>query len=186
MEELDLEKAARQLEGLSLARVFYQSVRWASPQGWAGPGPHPVSLAVYLEGSCGQRFRVYWADQLHLHHGHGIAIAPARVIDRDLGPVEEVTELPAWTGLVGRRIQSALIHWREVSEALRSSFRILVAVHGDSVRRPDYPQTLELGFDGGAQVFLSAAQLSDGKAVGFANDLLVVFGRAQLEQIGLS
>ena len=86
MEELELEKAARRIEGESLSRVYYQSAGGADSPAWAGPGPHPVQLAVYLEMASGQIFRVYWADQFNLHHGHGIAIARTPVIDRDLGP----------------------------------------------------------------------------------------------------
>ncbi|MGD0860927.1 MAG: hypothetical protein ABR912_16660 [Terracidiphilus sp.] len=108
------------------------------------------------------------------------------MIDRDLGPVEEVTMLPAWAGLTGLRIQTAMIQWRAVSEALRSSFIGLVAVHGDWVRRPDYPQALELGFEGGLQFFIAAAHLLEGKAAGLANSLLVVFDRAQMERLGLA
>jgi hypothetical protein len=186
MEELDLEKAARALEGETLAGVSYQSVRWSSSSAWEGPGPHPVPLAVYLESVSGQRFRVHWADQLHLHHGHGIAIAPVRIVDGDLGPVQEVGDQPAWAPLVGTRVRSAIIHWRNVREAQRSSIGAMVSVHGDYLRRRDFPQTLELSFEGGAQVFLCAAQLVDGRGVGFANDLLVAFGRAQLEQLGLA
>jgi len=186
MEELDLEKDALSLAGETLAGVAYQTVRWASSSAWTGPGPHPVSLAVHLELASGKRFRVHWADQLHLHHGHGIAIAPLRVVDRDLGPLQDVSAQPAWADLVGAKIRSAIIHWRNVREALRSTFGVMVSIHGDWLRRRDYPQTLELGFESGAQVYLSAARLVEGKGVGFSNDLLVVFGRAQLEGIGLA
>lgn len=185
MEELELEKAARRIEGESLSRVYYQSAGGADSPAWAGPGPHPVQLAVYLEMASGQIFRVYWADQFNLHHGHGIAIARTPVIDRDLGPVEEATMLPAWKDSIGLRIQSAMIQWRAVSEALRPSFIGLVAIHGDWVRRSDYPQALGLGFDGGRQFFIAAAHLLEGKAAGFANSLLVVFDRSQMESLGL-
>jgi hypothetical protein len=186
MEELELEKAARRIEGESLSRVYYQSAGWADSPAWAGPGPHAVPLAVYLEMVSRQIFRVNWADQFNLHHGHGIAIARTPVIDRDLGPVEEATMLPAWKDLIGLRIQSAMIRWRAVSEALRSSFIGSVAVHGDWVRRSDYPQALVLGFERGRQFFIAAAHLSEGKAIGFANSLLVVFDRAQMERLGLA
>jgi hypothetical protein len=178
MDELDLEKAARAFEGETLARVFYQSTGCGGSSAWAGAGPHSVPLAVYLEMRSGQRFRVYWADQFNLHHGHGIAIARAPVMDRDLGPVEETTPLPTWVEFIGARIKSAIIQWRNVSDALRSSFRGLVAVHGDWVRRRDYPLALELGFENDARVSIAAAHLVQGQASGSANNLLVAFGRA--------
>lgn len=178
MDELDLEKAARAFEGETLARVFYQSTGCGGSSAWARAGPHSVPLAVYLEMISGQRFRVYWADQFNLHHGHGIAIARAPAMDRDLGPVEETTLLPTWVEFIGARIQSAMVRWRNVSDALRSSFRGVIAVHGDSVRRRDYPLAVELGFENGVQVTIAAAHLVRGQVTGFANNLLVVFGRA--------
>jgi hypothetical protein len=72
-----------------------------------------------------------------------------------------------------------------VRDALRSSFSVMVAVHGDHITRADYPQTLELAFDGAEPAYVSAARLTPEGAEGFTNHLLVLFGRPQLEAHGL-
>lgn len=69
---------------------------------------------------------------------------------------------------------------------MRSSFTGMVAVHGDWLRRPDYPLALESGFENGGEAFIAAAQLVEGEATGLANNLLVVFGRAEMERLGLA
>ncbi len=184
--ELKLERRAARLQGEVLERVLYQQLSWSAEAGasWSGSGPHPVERAVYLQSRSGRRFRVSWADELGLRHGFGVAIDELRSVDADLGPLHEGGG--PWAALLGRRVVSSRVHWREIEKALRPGFGIMVAIHADHLSRRDYPATLELGLDGGASVFIAAARLlEDGSAIGFCNHLLVLFDRGDLVRLGL-
>lgn len=172
--ELDLELRVRQLEGETIARVHYQQLRWSAPGAWEAT-PHSVELAVFVECESGRRFRFGWADELGLHHGHGIALSEVRVLDRDAGPLTEVT----WPR---RRITGASVLWRNIYDSMRGGF--LVGIGGDHLRRQDYPQSIQLDLDG-EPIFVSAARLTDEGAQGFTNHLLVLFSRGELERLGL-
>lgn len=188
-DELALERRAARLEGEVLSRVVYQQLRWSSPSpAWATGNAHPVEVAVILETAAGVRFRVRWADELELRHGYGVAVDPIRVLDPAAGTLHEASGLPAWAGLIGRRVAHARVHWREIEQALRGSVRTSLAIGLDHLARVDFPQTLELELEGGSAVFLAAARLDEGgrRAVGFTNHLLVLFARAELEALGLA
>ena len=177
--ELDLALRVRQLEGEIIERAHYQQLRWSAP---ANPPPHSpvhsVELAVLVECESGRRFRFGWADELGLHHGHGISFAEVRVFDRDAGPLTEV----AWPR---RRVIGASVLWRNIYDSLRGSFSGLVGIGGDHLRRQDYPQSIQLDLDGGEQIFVSAARLTEDGARGFTNHLLILFSRGELERLGL-
>jgi hypothetical protein len=146
---------------------------------------HPVAGAVQLYTS-GGGFAVAAADELGLKHGFGVAVRPQQALDPDLGAVEEAGRRPAWRALVGRRIAETRLHWEGIFERLRPSLSIGVCIHADHLSRTDYPQTLELGLEGGARVYLSAAALKgDGTAVGFVNHLLVVFSEETARRLRL-
>jgi hypothetical protein len=172
-QELDLELRARELAGETIADVCYQQLRWSDDV-----PPHAVELAVHLHMRSGRRYRVGWGDEFGLHHGHGITVAEVRRIDRDAGPAQPI-DWPA------RTIRAATIHWRSVREALRGSLSIMVGIGGDHLRRLDYPQTLQLDLDDDSQIFVTAARREAGGARGFANHLLVLFSRAELDGLGL-
>jgi hypothetical protein len=174
--EVDLELRVRQLEGETLARVHYQQLRWSAP--WSPSPIHSVELAVHVECESRRKFRFGWADELGLHHGHGISLSEVRVFDRDAGPSTEI-EWPK------RRITSASVLWRNVYDSLRGNFPGLIGIGGDHLRRQDYPQSIQLDLDGGGQIFVSAARLAEDGAQGFTNHLLVLFSRADLERLGL-
>jgi hypothetical protein len=173
--ELDLELRVRQLEGETLARVHYQQLRWSAPAMPHSP-PHSVELAVLVECQSGRKFRFGWADELGLHHGHGITLSEVRVFDRDAGPLTEVT----WPRT---RIGAASVLWRNIDDSMRGGF--LVGIGADYLRRQDYPQSIQLDLDGGGQIFVSAARLTEDGAQGFTNHLLVLFSRDELERLGL-
>jgi hypothetical protein len=139
-----------------------------------------VALAVYLEMASGRRFRFAFADELGLHHGLGITVHEVRVIDKDAGPLSDVTD--SWPTF--RPITGASVHWRDIADRALSRFT-LVSVGGDYLRRQDLPQSIELAFDEQTSVFVSAARLTPDGAEGFANHLLVVFSRAELERLKL-
>ena len=177
MTELELELRARQLVGETIEDVQYQQLPWTERTA-IGEAPHGVE---HLRMASGRRFRIGWADELRLHHGHHVTLSELRVIDRDAGPLERA-EWPR------RTIRGASIVWRDVCDALRGSFRTMVGIGGDHLRRLDYPQTLQLDLDGTdlAHVFVSAARLvADGSAVGFTNHLLVVFSHDELRRLQL-
>jgi hypothetical protein len=180
MNELELELRARQLVGETIEEVHYQQLPWTA-RAAIGDGSHGVELAVHLRMASGRRFRIGWADELGLHHGHHITVTELRVVDRDAGPLERID----WPR---RTIRAATIEWRDVREALRGSLRTMVGIGGDYLRRLDYPQTLQLDLDGTApaQIFVSAARLgADGVASGFTNHLLVVFSYDELRRLQL-
>lgn len=172
--ELDLELRARELAGETIAAVHYQQLRWSDDV-----APHAVELAVHLHMRSGRRFRIGWADELGVHHGHGVTVAEVRRIDRDAGPVAPAT----WPL---RTIRAASIHWRSVRDALRGSFQTMVAIGGDHLRRLDYPQTVELVLDDEARIYITAARRGPDGVRGAANHLLVVFSRAGYDQLGLA
>jgi len=174
VQELDLELRAREVAGETIAEVCYQQLGWSSTE----VSRDSVELAVHLHMRSGRRFRVGWADEFGLHHGPGITVSEVRRIDRDAGPTHPI-DWPA------RTIRSAMIHWRSVRDALRGSLSTMVAIGGDHLRRLDYPQTLQLDLDDGSQIFITAARREDGGARGFANHLLVLFSRADLDALGL-
>jgi len=174
--ELDLELRARELVGETIADVCYQQLRWSDEV-----SRESVELAVHLHMRSGRRFRVGWADELGTHHGHGVTVSEVRRIDRDAGPTQPI-EWPA------KRIRAATIHWRSVRDALRGSLSTMVAIGGDHLRRLDYPQTLQLDLgdrDDDSAVFVTAARREGDTVRGFANHLLVVFSRAELERLGI-
>jgi len=183
--ELALERRAARLEGEVLAAVLYQQLRWSGPAEWAGEGPHSVELAVHLQMASGRRFSITWADELELRHGFGVAVDEVRVLDPDRGPLHDLSHASPWAGLLGRRVQRGRVHWRPVERALRSSLRAMVAVHADHLSRLDFPQTLELELEEAGSVYLAAARLHEGGALGFTNHLLVLFTRGELERLGL-
>lgn len=177
--ELDLELRARELVGETIADVCYQQLRWSDEV-----SRESVELAVHLHMRSGRRFRVGWADELGTHHGHGVTVSEVRRIDRDAGPIQPIE----WPSGAGRTIRAAIIHWRSVRDALRGSLSTMVAIGGDHLRRLDYPQTLQLDLDDGSevsQVFITAARREGDTVRGFANHLLVVFSRAELERLGI-
>jgi hypothetical protein len=171
--ELDLELRARELVGETIADVGYQQLRWS-----ADGSLESVELAVHLHMRSGRRFRIGWADELGTHHGHGVTVAEVRRIDRDAGPVQSV-EWPR------RTIRAATIHWRSVRDALRGSLSTMVAIGGDHLRRVDYPQTLQLDLADDSAICITAARREGDTVRGFANHLLVVFSRAELDRLGV-
>jgi hypothetical protein len=186
--EIAFERRVRRLEGQTLARVFYQQgdTPGETPAAWGGRGPHPVGAAMHWQTAEGKRFRFAWADEFGLHHGFGVTVKEASDIGHHQGPCIELTHGPVWRAYCGRRIESANVIWRPISSALRPSFQVMVAVCGDHITRADFPQTLAIGFAGGGELFVSAAKLRpDGTALGFTNNLLVLFDREELWKLGL-
>jgi hypothetical protein len=135
--EIDLELAARRLEGLMIERVFYLYT-WDAP---ASMGEDAL-FAVVLD--FGDRcLEVCWADELGLHHGFHIALHDVTGPDPDRGRIVEVTD--EWRKRDRlKRIARATIEWGDVRADLRTNFAIGVAIHADHLRRIDYPRALVL------------------------------------------
>jgi hypothetical protein len=174
VKEIELEKRVRRVEGGVLEKVIYQRNPFseAVPAAWSTREPHPVEGA-YVQTDAGRIFRIFWADEFHLRHGFGVSLVETRVIDRDLGPLEDVSANVGWRELVGQRMSASRVHWKTIEGALRSTFRIMVAIHADHLSRWDYPETIELEFAGGQRRYFSAAALAQGDLVRFTNHLLI-------------
>lgn len=188
MTELELERRVRKLAGETLQRVLYQHPPREEPREdeHREGGPHSVGLAVFVECESGVRFRIGWGDDFGLHHGWGVTIGETRVIDRDAGVLEDVSGHAAWRTLIGSRITSAAVQWQSIRDAIRGNLFTSIAIGADHFTRRDFPQTIELLFDGGAAVFVAAARIGEeGRAEVFTNNLLVVFGSESRDALGL-
>ncbi len=165
--ELELEQRAHRLRGEVLRAVWYQ-------RGQELGDVDSVGHLVFLDFESGVRVAIGCSDELRYKHGFGISVRPQRVIDTAFGPAVEMSGAPRWKPRIGRRITSGRIHWDDIKERLRPTLAIGVAIHADHLSRYDYPQTLEVDFDG-QPVFFAAARPSKKGAVPFVNELLVFF-----------
>ena len=172
--EIDLEKRARRIERATLSKVFYQHGAFVTaPRQVRSREPHDAE-SVYLQTDDQRLFRFFWTDEFHLRHGFGISITEKRTIDRDLGPIEDMTSWPSWRDLVGQRITTSFVHWRDIESALRMNFRIALCIHSDHLSRCDYPESIEIDFESGEKRFFTAASIREnGEIVRFTNHLLV-------------
>jgi len=171
--ELALERAAQRLVGRALRRVWYVGA------GTLAQAVHEVAVAVHLELDDGRRPRIATSRELATRHGHGIALAERRTLDRH---AREVTTLAPWQTAP---ITCARVHWRPIEDVLRGSLRTGLAIGIDHLTRCDFPQALELAFTAGS-VFVAAARLATPtSAEGMASSLLVVAGIEELVRLGL-
>lgn len=175
--ELELEQRAHRLRGEVLRAVHYQ-------RGEELEDVDSVGHLVFLDFESGARVAIGCSDELRYKHGFGITVRPQRVIDTAFGPAVDMSDTTRWKSRIGRSVTSARIHWDDIKERLRPTLAIGVAIHADHLSRLDYPQTLELDFDG-QSVFFAAARPSKGGAVPFVNELLVFFSDASREALGL-
>ena len=61
-----------------------------------------------MEMASGRRFRFGFADELGLHHGFGITVHEVRVIDKDAGPLSDVTDSwPTFRPITGASVPAS-------------------------------------------------------------------------------
>jgi len=74
-----------------------------------------------------------------------------------------------------------MLYWQDVIDNMRW-YRVPFLGMG-YIRRKDYPQTLELNFDNGIELFVSAMKISDdNKCVPFDNHLTVFFNKSAIDK----
>jgi hypothetical protein len=178
--EIELEKRARSIENTTILKIWYQQMEDGT-QSHNCVDYHSVETAIYLQAENKKIFRISWADEFGLHHGFGISIREIRMIDKSEGLFTEVTNDKDWKGMVGIKIESVQIHWQNVIENMRSG---LVPMLGMGfITRRDYPQTIEINFETGQQVFVSAMKITeDSKCVPFTNHVTVFFEKKMIDR----
>ncbi|THF71865.1 hypothetical protein E7T06_00355 [Deinococcus sp. Arct2-2] len=159
-EEFDRE--VRQLEGMRLKQIRYYEHPGSYPA-WRGLSVlDDISYGVDLIGE-DRSFCVTW-DNTFIDHGLGIfeGILLDRLHDT---LVTNVTQGSRWSSLVGQRILEARVHWYLVTE-----------VQPDDLEK--YPQSIELLFEQGDVVLLSAAMPQPGtqSLLEMSENVVVLFG----------
>jgi hypothetical protein len=177
MDELDFEKRVRLIEGCTLARVWYETMpSFGTLREFSEF--HTVTDAIYFENSDKSKFKVTWSDELGYYHGFGVSIKPVRAFDSS--GCEDATGTAAWQACLGSPIVYTTVHWQRIIDNMRSSLTPVLGM--GYLRREDYPQCIELGFENGQKVFLNAMRVTDErKGLPFTNYLTVFFS---LEMMG--
>ena len=152
--ELDLEKRIRSIENDAITDIWYQKMKEETDI--CNKEFHSIDAAVYIKTGKNKIFKMSWADEFGLYHGFGISLKEIKVIDKDMGFFTEMTQDNSYQAIIGNKIISAKLHWQNVIDNMRSN-RIPILGMG-YIRRRDYPQTIELNFDCGPQLFISALE----------------------------
>jgi len=178
--EIDLEKRARSIENTIIVKVWYQQLE-DGVKSYSNNGFHSIDTAVYLKTENNRTFKIFWADEFGLHHGFGISIREIRVMDKEEGVFVEVTHDKDWQGVIGKKITSAQVHWQDVIENMRD--RLVPMLGMGYITRNDYPQTIELKFDTGEQVFVSAIKITgENKCIPFTNHVTTFFSKQAIDE----
>jgi hypothetical protein len=76
--------------------------------------------------------------------------------------------------IIGKKIASARVHWQDVIDNVRAN---RIPFHGMGyLRRRYYPQTVEINFEDGLQMFGSAMKIQDDdKCIPFTSHLTIFF-----------
>ena len=177
--EIELEKRARSLENCTISKIWYQQMEGGT-ENYHVKDFHSIDTSVYFQTENNKIFRIYWADELGMYHGFGVAIKEVALIDKEEGVFTEVTNDNNWTGVLGKRIISTQIHWQNIIDNMRSG---LVPMLGMGyLRRRDYPQTLEINLEGGLQLFISVLKISnDNNCIPFTNHLSIFFQKTIID-----
>jgi hypothetical protein len=179
MTEIDLEKRVRLLENSVVTDVWYEQMENGTVR-YDGGNFHSVDTAIYLRMTNNKTFKIFWADEFGLYHGFGISVKEAGIVDKDNGEFVDTTQDRRWLMVEGKKIVSAGTHWKNVLDDMRSG-RVPFLGMG-YIRRRDYPQTVELSFEGGSKIFVSAMKISDeGVCIPFTNSLTVFFDERTIE-----
>jgi len=178
--ELELEKRVHSIEKNKIVRVWYQFVDIDSVN-YNMNHFHSIDLAIYFKSENNTFYKIYWADELGLYHGYGISIKEIPLMNIDEGAFIESTNDPHWKIFIGKKIVSARLYWQNVIDNMRDGLVPFLGM--GHIRRADYPQTLEINFDDGNQVFISVLKITnDCKCIPFTNHLSVFFQKVTIDQ----
>jgi hypothetical protein len=177
--ELDLEKRVRSIENDTITDIWYQQMD-EEADGYDKEF-HSIDTAVYMKTGKNKIFKMSWADEFGLYHGFGISLKEIKIIDKDTGFFTEMTQDKNYQTIIGKKIASARVHWQDVIDNMRGD-RIPILGMG-YIRRRDYPQTVEINFEDGLQMFGSAMKIQDdGKCIPFTNHLTIFFYQTVIDR----
>jgi hypothetical protein len=178
--EIELEKRVRSIENETITKIWYHQMENGT-EIYNGNDFHSVDTAIYLHTANKKIFKIFWADEFGLYHGFGISLKEISVMDKDNGVFTDVSEDKDYKGIIGTKINSVMLYWQDVIDNMRW-YRVPFLGMG-YIRRKDYPQTLELNFDNGIELFVSAMKISDdNKCVPFDNHLTVFFNKSAIDK----
>jgi hypothetical protein len=178
--EIELEKRVRSIESCTISKIWYQQMEEGT-ENYRMKDFHSVDVAIYFETENNKIFKIYWADELGIYHGFGISIREISVMDKDDGIFMDVSNDNNLKAILDKRIISTQIHWQNIIDNMRSG---LVPVLGMGyLRRRDYPQTLEINFEGGLQLFISVLKIIDNnKCIPLTNHISIFFQKDIIDQ----
>ena len=162
----EYEKAVSCMVGKQLQRVRYFEVDYAS-ETICSLSPFDGDQLDYgcdLEMSDGTIFGIIWDGEFHQY---GVGVFSASLAEQLTEPRRwDVTHSSGWTALIGQSIVKVTIYWSWVESV--------------AAGRVHFPQDLELEFESGTLVYLSASHYDKKKDVlcGLSDDISVVFGIA--------
>src|SRR6185436_6760348 len=120
-----------------------------------------------LEFEDGSMCHITWGAEFE-HYGLSIRRTPQQYVGTIR--ISTVTHESRWQPLIGEPIATADVYWSWVQ------------AEGDPKQR-EYPQSLRLTFDSGAQVYLSALEIrEDGFRMGLMDHVTVFFDGAIAEE----
>ena len=167
----EFERHVRQLEGMRLKRVRYYEL----PGGWPAWNQHAdfdsVDHGLDLLGE-DRSFCVTWDNTFW---NYGLRVDQGVMLDQLWGAlVTDVTQESRWTRVVGQRISSTKVYWCPVPET-------------EFVPDAQYPQDIEIRFEGGDVVLLSAAVPQEGTPRLFegSDNVVVLFGEDAMRELSM-
>ena len=145
---------------------------------------HSVPSAVILEIDSNQYFKITW-DSEFFHYGITIKPIQGLTNNESLKSIN-VSEEEGIDRIIGKNINSITVDWSYIftpaQNFLESLKRLLNKEKFEN--RIDYPQTIILYFND-FEIFISAAEIIDGKIYGFADNLLIAFDKKTAEKYKL-
>jgi hypothetical protein len=178
--EMDLEKRACSFENKTITGVLYQQLDNGSEH-YQKNDFHSVDTAVYFKTSDHKIYQIYWVDELGLYHGFGISLKETAVINKDEGILTDVTNDNAMKNLIGMRTKTVRMYWQNVIDNMRTSLVPFLGM--GHIHRQDYPQTIEILFEGGMQLYISVLKITDDNVcIPFTNHLSVFFDKQIIDR----
>ena len=180
MTPAEFEKRVKELVGHRIARVRYHEIDYHDANG--KPLPDPMwswcpdfdSLDHGLDFTMedGTVFYLTWGAEFEQY---GLTIQRDALHDVSAVRVWDVTGCSRWTPLLGQEITAAGTFWSWISPG------------ENGAERSDYPQDIQLTFESGERVFLSAYEVrEDGFRMGMMDNVTVFFDStvAESHQVG--